>query len=62
MRRPYILAAVFAATLTSCSSGGDRGHPLGIISSGPPGDTSFSHLRCLPTTEAGPGMQCTRHD
>ncbi len=40
----------------------DRGnlpkdHPLGVISAVPPGDTSFTPLRCLPN---GPGYECSR--
>ena len=33
--------------------------PPGILASAPPGDTSFTPLRCVPT---GPGVECRRHE
>jgi hypothetical protein len=40
-------------------AGTARATPRGILASGPPGDPSFTPLRCVPT---GPGLECSRHE
>ena len=66
------LATALLGSLAACSVApnpalrnrdiSDRGnlpkeHPLGILSSVPPADTSDKPLRCLPN---GPGYECSR--